>query len=95
MASLISALRQSYDFILIDSAPVMVVTDALNLMSTVDGVVLVIGPDVSRQMVKLACARIIYLNAPLLGIVQNRVDIGRHASGDQYYYPLYRDSAPG
>jgi polysaccharide biosynthesis transport protein len=89
MADLLAVLKDRYDFILIDSAPVMAVTDALHLVSVVDGVVLVIGPDVSRQMVKLVCARLTYLHAPLLGIVQNRVDIRTHGSAEHYYYPMY------
>lgn len=90
MIELLSVLRETYDFVLIDSAPVMAVTDALHLVSIVDGVVLVVGPDVSRQTVKLVCARLSYLHAPLLGIVQNRVDIAAHGNGN--YYTFYGNS---
>lgn len=93
MVDLLSVLKTTYDFILIDSAPVMAVTDTLHLLSMLDGVVLVIGPNVSRQMVKLVCARLTYLHAPLLGIVQNQVDIKTHGSGNYYYYPLYGKSS--
>jgi capsular exopolysaccharide synthesis family protein len=93
MIDLLSVLKDRYDFILIDSAPVLAVSDALHLVSMVDGVVLVVGPDVSRQMVKRVCARLAYLHAPLLGIVQNRVDIRSGGNGEHYYYPTYSNSS--
>jgi capsular exopolysaccharide synthesis family protein len=93
MIDVLSVLKDRYDFILIDSAPVLAVTDALHLVSMVDGVVLVVGPDVSRQMVKLVCGRLIHLHAPLLGIVRNRVDTRIHGSSEHYYYPTYNKSS--
>ena len=58
-----------------------------------DGVVLVIGPGVPRQRVKHVCTRLAQLHAPLLGIVQNQVDISIHESASYYYYPHYHNIA--
>jgi polysaccharide biosynthesis transport protein len=87
MADLLLYLKATYDCILIDSAPVMPVTDTLHLMTTVDGVLLVVGPGVPRQRVKQVCARLTQIHAPLLGIVQNQIDLANHRrAGDYYYY---------
>jgi capsular exopolysaccharide synthesis family protein len=93
MIDLLSVLKSKYDFVLIDSAPVLPVTDALYLASMVDGVVLVVGPAVSRQTTKLVCRRLLHLHAPLLGIVENRVDIRTREGAEHYYYPLDPRSA--
>ena len=87
MTDLLVRLKESYDCILIDSAPVMPVTDTLHLMTMVDGVVLVVGPHISKQRVRHVCARLNQIHAPLLGIVQNQVDISMHRSAGDYYYP--------
>jgi succinoglycan biosynthesis transport protein ExoP len=89
MTDVLSVLRSNYDCILIDSAPVMPVTDTLHLMTIVDGVVLVNGPSVPRQRVKYVCTRLAQIHAPLLGIVQNQVDIAMHSATAGYYYPHY------
>ena len=86
MTDLLVRLKESYDCILIDSAPVMPVTDTLHLMTMVDGVVLVVGPRISKQRVRRVCSRLNQIHAPLLGIVQNQVDIHTHRSAGDYYY---------
>ena len=94
MTDLLTLLKERYECILIDSAPVLPVTDTLHLVSAVDGVLLVVGPGVPRQRVKQVCARLNQIRAPLLGIVQNQVDIANHRRADAYYYyyPNVRDS---
>jgi succinoglycan biosynthesis transport protein ExoP len=92
MNDLLVRLKESYDCILIDSAPVMPVTDTLHLMNMVDGVVLVVGPHVPKRRVKNVCARLNQIHAPLLGIVQNQVDISMQRNGPDCYYPRYHRS---
>ncbi len=91
MTDLLSVLKDRYDCILIDSAPIIPVTDTLHLMTMVDSVVLVIGPGIPRQRVRQVCARLAQIHAPLLGIVQNRVDISMHRSASCYYYPRHHN----
>lgn len=92
MAALLLNLRSTYDCILIDSAPVMPVTDALHLMAMVDGVLLVVGPHIPKQRVRHVCSRLKQIHAPLLGIVQNQVDINTHRNAGDYYYPRFYKS---
>lgn len=92
MADLLTQMKGRYDCILIDTAPVMPVTDALHLMAMVDGVLLVVGPHISKQRVRQVCSRLYQMHAPLIGVVQNEVDISTHRSARDYYYPYFRKS---
>lgn len=83
MKHLIDRMREEYDMIIVDSPPVLVVTDAVVTSSLTDGVILVIhagrthSGDVRRAQEALEGAR-----ANLLGAVLNRV----HLRGNEYRY---------
>jgi len=81
-------LRQEFDFILIDSGPVLTDSDALLFGRYADGVLLSVLRDVSRvPQVYEACERIRAVNLPLLGAVVNGVGGSRYRS--YYYYRSY------
>jgi polysaccharide biosynthesis transport protein len=85
MNETLAALKDRYDFILIDSPPVMPVSDAVVLSTMVDGVVLVVGGDeTKRQIVKAAIAQLGNAQGKILGVVLNRVDV-RNAEYKDYY----------
>ena len=75
MAALISDLKQRYDCVLIDSAPIIPVTDSLLLSTKVDAVVLVAGPRTSREDLRTVCSRLFQLRAKILGVVLNRFPV--------------------
>lgn len=84
MQELLAALRKSYDFILIDSPPVVPVSDAVLVATLVDGVVLVISRQTtSRQVAKETRARLEYARARILGVLFNRAEL---PSTDGAYY---------
>ena len=86
MHEVLTALRTQFDYVFIDSPPVMPVSDALLLAKMVDGVVMVIGgQETPKKVVKEARARLTYARAKILGTVLNKVDLQR--SG--YYYHNY------
>lgn len=88
MYRVLSRLREQFDYIFIDSPPVIPVSDALRLSTMVDGVVLVVKAQATtRDVLKEACSRLNYAQAKVLGVVLNRVDIknGDYAY-DQHYY---------
>lgn len=88
MADLIEELRQEFDYVIIDTPPVLPVTDAVLLSRAVDGVVLVVrGQETQKQVAKEAASRLQQAGARILGVVLNDVDF---RSGDYYYY--YRDT---
>jgi len=82
MAYTILCLRDHYDFIILDSAPVMPVTDTLPLTAVVDGVLLVVGPHTPKEQVRRASARLSQIRTNVLGVILNQTEL----SEDDYYY---------
>jgi capsular exopolysaccharide synthesis family protein len=84
MKKFITALRTMYDFIIIDTPPVLLVTDAQLLVECSDGYLLVLA---SGQVDKEAAAKAQKLlekvNAKILGVVLNKFD---SAKGGYYKY---------
>jgi capsular exopolysaccharide synthesis family protein len=86
MRATLAQLREDYDYVLIDSPPVMPVTDALLLSTMVDGVVLVINSKKTpSHIVKETHSRLTYARANILGVVLNQVD-ARPTEYAHYYY---------
>jgi capsular exopolysaccharide synthesis family protein len=70
-----------YDFILLDSPPVMAADDVSNLVPFVDGVLMIVRANYTSGRMARAALDLLYLRqAKVLGIVFNGV------SGDYYYY---------
>jgi capsular exopolysaccharide synthesis family protein len=88
MRETLLTLREEYDCVIIDSPPVMPVSDALLLSTMVDGVVIVVnGQSTPREIVKETRSRLEHVQAKVLGVVLNRVDVQRGGYG--YYYGYY------
>jgi capsular exopolysaccharide synthesis family protein len=81
MAEVLAAAASSYQHVLIDSAPLLPVSDSVILSTLVEGVVLVASGQTARPLVRSACSRLAQVGAEILGVVLNNID--RH---DQYYY---------
>jgi Mrp family chromosome partitioning ATPase len=90
MTELLAYLRKFYDCILIDSAPIMQISDTLMMATMVDGVLLVAGPATPKPVLRTVCSRLAMVRANLLGVVLNRLDI--KLGNDGYYYAP--DGAP-
>jgi capsular exopolysaccharide synthesis family protein len=83
--AVLGQLRREYDFILIDSSPVLPVTDALLIGQSVDGVVFSILRDVSRlPNVYVASQRLAAVGARTLGAVVNGVSESLYVSSYKY-----------
>ncbi len=78
-AELIQRLRPQVDILLVDTAPVLPVTDARVVSPLVDGTILVVNADASRRAVKTAGELLRGHN--LLGTVVNRADAGGPGGG--------------
>ena len=84
MHEILTRLREQFDYIFIDSPPLIAVSDGVRLSTMVDGVVLVVnGQETTRDVLKDACSRLQYAQAKVLGVVLNRVDL---KNGDYGYY---------
>lgn len=76
MQNLIASLREAYDFVLIDTPPVLPVADALMLSRAADSVVLVVRSDATqRGHAQEARRRLLAVHARILGVVLNGVDL--------------------
>jgi Mrp family chromosome partitioning ATPase len=78
-----------YDFVILDTAPVMAADDVTSLAPHVDGVIFVVRAEHSSARVARAALDLLYLrHVRVLGLVFNAV---RPASADYYYYYKYKD----
>jgi exopolysaccharide transport family protein len=83
MRETLALLREGFDYVLIDSPPVLPVSDGVLLSTMVDGVVLVTrGQHTPKDVVQRARDRLQYARAKILGVVLNNVNVN---SGDYYY----------
>jgi capsular exopolysaccharide synthesis family protein len=71
---LFAALRADFDLVLIDSPPVLPVTDAAVLSNYVDGTLLVVAAGQTKRVeLQRAAEKLAQVNAPVVGIVLNEV----------------------
>jgi capsular exopolysaccharide synthesis family protein len=92
MKELLSGLGEKYDHIVIDSPPLINVTDPVILSTMVDGVVLVVqGGRSTREVVRRARIELATANAKVFGVVLNNVNLKREGYND-YYYDRYYSS---
>jgi polysaccharide biosynthesis transport protein len=73
MRDVLAAVSSLFEHVVIDSAPVLPVSDSVVLSTTVDAVVLVAGSDTAKQLVRDSCSRLFYVGAKIVGIVLNKV----------------------
>jgi non-specific protein-tyrosine kinase len=93
MQHILSQVCQRADITIIDSPPLMAVTDAAVLSSRADGVVLVIRPSVTKlQACKQTIEQLKHVGANVLGYVLNEVNIKKSGYKYTYYYKQYYES---
>ena len=84
--SILAKLRPRFDWIVIDTPPVLPISDATICAHRADHVVfLVDAGKTSRQTAAAALERLATSNVGVVGVVLNRVDLERHS----YYYSRY------
>lgn len=97
MVEVIKLLTTHFNTIILDSPPLLAVTDALVLAPRVDGVILVIDPrKTKRAAVQHVIEQLKQVNANLLGVVFNNVRIDRthyYYNRDYYYGKPYGKAA--
>jgi capsular exopolysaccharide synthesis family protein len=85
-ADLTTSLGGHFDCVIIDTPPVLAVTDAAVVAHRASGVLFVIAADgTSKQAAQTALDQLQHARAKFLGAVLNRIDIQR----DSYYYSRY------
>ena len=87
---MLDLLSVRYDHILIDSPPLINVTDPVILSTMVDGVILVVhGGKSTRDVVRRARQELSSVGAKIFGVVLNNVDLKREGYDNYYYYRYY------
>jgi capsular exopolysaccharide synthesis family protein len=97
MNGVLEQLKARYDLVVVDTAPVGVVSDAFPLLRKVDGVIVVVRlGETSRDAAKRIREQLNRIEAPVLGIVANGVKLKRRQRyGYGYgYYGQQPDPAP-
>ncbi len=94
MDEIVQNLKGQYDIVLMDTPPVLLVTDANVLAHRVDGVLLVIDPRKSkRAAIKHAIEQLAQVKANIVGVVLNGVDVKKSRYG--YYRGYYHKYGRG
>jgi capsular exopolysaccharide synthesis family protein len=96
MRTFLESLKKDYDIIILDTPPVLPVTDAAILASLVDGVVLVSSyGQTTFEGLTRAKVQLENVDAKILGVILNKVPTSKR-SGHYYYYYYYDGySSPG
>jgi len=93
MKELLRIAAMEYDHILIDSPPLVSVTDPVILATLVQGVVLVVqGGRSKRAIIRRARQELANVGAKIFGVVLNNVDLEREGYDDYYYSRYHSDS---
>ena len=86
LKEILAAFKAHYEWVLIDTPPILGMADTPVLCPLMDGVVLVIGAEVaSRPAIQRAVDQIASVGGHITGVVLNKVDLDRNA----YYYSQY------
>src|SRR5262249_29365225 len=97
MAQFLTEVREEYDIVLIDTPPVLPVTDSAIVAAQVDGVILVYqAGKVGRLVLKRAKAHLESARAKVWGVVLNDVQTEIAGYAYTHYYPhYYGEETPG
>jgi len=86
--NMVASLGERFDHLVLDSPPVLGFADSTILSASVDGIILVVlGGKTPRETLQRAKDVLHQVNAKILGVVINRIDIRRSDYG--YYYYRY------
>ena len=87
MDTLLAALKGAADYLVLDSPPVIAVTDACVLARKADGVLLVLDADQVRpEMAQKAKELLVNAQGTIIGVILNRAEIESEHSYYYYYY---------
>jgi len=91
MGQFLRAVREDYDVVICDGAPVMAVTDAAVVASQTDGTILVVGAGQTPREAAIHAKELLeQAKANILGVVLNKINV--RDQKNRYYYYYYRYS---
>lgn len=87
MRKFIEKLKEDYDYIMIDTPPVVPVTDAVIMSTYIDRVILVCASgDIDIELGKKATESLTKVGANILGVVLNKMTVNSQKYAQYYYY---------
>jgi tyrosine-protein kinase Etk/Wzc len=95
---LLEELRERYEYVIMDTPPLMAVTDAALVGAATDGTLIVVRANrTDLGVLQAAVSQLRRLRVPLLGLVLNGVPTGRSSGYAHYasYYPSYATGGDG
>jgi len=98
MTKIIAMNSRAFDHVIIDSAPILGLADAMILSRLVDGVIVVTSAGATgKDNIKASMRRLAQVRAPILGVVLNAVDLDSpdYAYYSSYYYNYDSDDKDG
>lgn len=96
MREMLRVLSTRYDHIIIDSPPLITVTDPVILSTMVDGSMLVVQSGRStKEIIRRARQELAGVNARIFGVILNNVDIKRDGYDEYYYHRYYSNYNTG
>jgi capsular exopolysaccharide synthesis family protein len=95
MAAFVDELTSLYDVVLIDTSPLLPVTDGAILARLVGGAVVVVGAGtIHKAQLEDALETLMTVNAKVLGMVVNRVPVRSGGAYAYHYYEYTSDEVP-
>ena len=87
---LMDLLKQRFDFVVVDTPPVLPATDSLLMAPRTDGVILVVrSGHTNKKVTKEVVEKFQMAKLPILGVLLNRVDIKKGGYYNKYYQKYY------
>jgi capsular exopolysaccharide synthesis family protein len=94
MKKFIDLLKQKYDYIILDTPPIIMVTDAQILTRYSDGCLLVVSSgEADKNAAAKAKELLEKVDAKVLGVVLNKIDAQRKGHYGYYYHYYYGDES--
>lgn len=88
MDAILEACRKQYDFVILDTAPILAVDDTIGLLRRADDVIFVVkSGQTNFRQVKISLERLSVTKTKVWGFVMNYVKAG---GNDYYYYGRYK-----
>lgn len=93
MKSLITRAMEKFDYVLLDSPPVNIVSEPIVLSTLMDGVIMVVKSGSTHyEYAREAREKLEKVGANIIGVVLNNVNL---SSGDYYYHYYYTQESEG
>ncbi len=96
MQDLLARLRKEYDMVILDTPPIIAVTDAAIISTRVDGTILVVSANQTNYDAVLRAKSLLdNVDARIIGALLNNVEVGGMYGSYYYYYYHNYYSRPG